>query len=455
MGGQYGLVTVNGSPWVLQDGMHFIDIPAFSMDPVAGFKSKNTEWIAHGQVHIIMVPMGKICSVKIDGEGAFLTATGQPYMLSKSVFEYIGMYNEFAEYCCAGTRHRVVVPAGKIGLAKEAGEPLLLEAGNTFLKVSGTFEYTRSIDLSQQLITHLSVNIVTVRDGQYGISYDDGVLEILHPGRHILARPTHIPAGFITASQETLRIPQITGMSGDNVEIRFNAALCMRVVDPVKAVVMLTKGSPGGDLMKEMYENLRERAKLALAICIGNNSLNKRHAGTQHAQQEDGEEKAPAQEGGGFRSQVHDGFMKSFSKSMLAECGIQVIDMSIEDVEITNKALETAMASAAVANSNLEKVTIEAELVQVKADADSKVALINAHGQAEAMSIMADADAARIKTISQALDNSCIAMQQVEAIKASGNALGSSSTVFLAENSGALATLLGGAQGAKFGPSMR
>eukprot|EP00440_Ansanella_granifera_P016362 gb/GFBE01017774.1/.p1 GENE.gb/GFBE01017774.1/~~gb/GFBE01017774.1/.p1 ORF type:complete len:187 (+),score=72.51 gb/GFBE01017774.1/:1-561(+) len=156
-----------------------------------------------------------------------------------------------------------------------------------------------------------------------------------------------------------------------------------------------------------------------------------------------------------FRQFIHDIFMKSFSESMLKECGVQVIDMSIEDVVIVNAELATAMASAAVANSNLEKATIEAEIVQVTANADAKVALIDAQGKAKAMNVLAKADADRISTISASLQGACAAAQILEQVKASAAALSQGgSTVMLAQDTGALATLLGGAQGAKLGPSL-
>ena len=261
----------------------------------------------------------------------------------------------------------------------KAGEPILLEPGAVFLKNSELFVYRGSVDITNQAISHGSTNIVTVRDGQVGISYDDGVLRMLNPGRHMLTSATHVPAGFISTGQQTLRISEVTGLSSDNVELRFDAAVCMRVVDAQKAVVMLTQGEK--NLMTALQANIQERAKLALSIIIGNNCLNKKHTATrqqpppQGPDRKEGEEEeedfvevpGPAEkdDGQSFRKHIHDNFMVSFSESMVEECGVQIIDMSIEDVVITNKELATAMASAAVANSTLEKTNIDAEIVQV------------------------------------------------------------------------------------------
>lgn len=270
-----------------------------------------------------------------------------------------------------------------------------------------------------------------------------------------------------SAGQQTLRISEVTGMSSDNVELRFDAAICMRVVDPQKAVVMLTQGKR--DLMEELQANVQERAKLALSIIIGNNSLNRKHGATMQMQVDhsaaidapspDAEEEPNLANGNSgndedsFRQYIHDIFMHSFSASMRDECGVQVIDMSIEDVVIVNPELATAMASAAVANTNLEKATIEAEIVQVTANADAKVALIAAQGKGKAMAVTAKADAERISTLSEALASASPVVQQLEHIRTSAGALSQSgSTVMLAQDALALTTLLSGAQGSKLAP---
>merc|ERR1719235_2561409 len=218
---------------------------------------------------------------------------------------------------------------------------------------------------------------------------------------------------------------------------------------------MLSTGKPGS-VMQEVQQSMQTRAQLALAIIIGNNSLNKKHGATATKPKEAGEDFVEIPEGGGsFRQMIHDNFMVSFSKSMADDCGIHVIDMSIEDVTITNKALATAMASAAVANSALERATIEAETMRVQADASAQVVLIEAKGKASAMEVLARAEADRIRTTSAALKESCATAQQQELIRASADAVGSGSTVFLAENTGSLATLLSGAQGANLAPKVK
>ena len=58
--------------------------------------------------------------------------------------------------------------------------------------------------MTQSLIQHGSIKFCSVRQGLFGVSYDEGVLRILNPGRHTLTKPTHFLAGFLPSGQQTL-----------------------------------------------------------------------------------------------------------------------------------------------------------------------------------------------------------------------------------------------------------
>merc|ERR1711988_2060121 len=78
----------------------------------------------------------------------------------------------------------------------------------------------------------------------------------------------------------------VTGMTLDNVELEFDAAICIRVIDAQKAVTMLASGKR--DVVKEMHENVQERAKLDLCTIIGKNRFNKKHQATTTPTSTDG-----------------------------------------------------------------------------------------------------------------------------------------------------------------------
>ena len=213
---------------------------------------------------------------------------------------------------------------------------------------------------------------------------------------------------------------------------------------------MLAAGGGGGNVVEEMFANVQERAKLDLCTIIGKNRFNKKHVATTAPTGDDGADPAADfekvgadSEDAGFRSAVHDNFMVLFKEEMLDTCGVDVLNMAVEDARIVDQELAKGLAAAAVANSALEKQTIEAEIVQVKAAADAKVATIDAEGKASAMKVMARAEADRIKTVSDALDKACPTAQQNETIRASGQALSDKSTVVLSQDMSALAGAFG------------
>jgi len=461
--GRIGLATMNGRPVLLDQGVHFVNEPSFQMD-AEPFRRQDDALITLGPVNVILVPRGKIVPVVVNGEGHFLlegrhTINQARFTINCAVNDGRISYKSLTdEYVAAGTRHRIVVPRGKLGLALEQGEPVIYEPGSTHLVNSALFEYKGSVDVTKQVVEHGSLKIVIVKDGQVGITYNSGVLELLQTGRHHITAETHVLAGFVSTGQQTLRISEVTGMTLDNVELAFDAAICIRVHDAQKAVTMLASGKSGKkDVVEEMFGNVQERAKLDLCTIIGKNRFNKKHVATTAPTGGDGksgvaDEADPAEafekvetqpEDAGFRSAVHDSFMVLFKEEMYETCGVEVINMAVEDARIVDHELAKGLAAAAVANSALEKQNIEAEIVQVKAAADAKVATIEAEGKASAMKVISRAEADRIQTVSDALAKACPAAQQNETIRTSGQALNDKSTVVLSQDMSALSGAFG------------
>ena len=153
------------------------------------------------------------------------------------------------------------------------------------------------------------------------------MLKLLETGRHTVEKATHVLAGFVSTGQQTLRIAEVAGMSLDNVELTFDAAICIRVIDAQKAVTMLTSGNANADIVAEIQANIQERAQLDLATIIGKNRLNKKHEATTAdkggSPAADDYEVVDKDEGGGFRSAIHDSFMTLFKEEMRNDAGVE------------------------------------------------------------------------------------------------------------------------------------
>lgn len=80
-----------------------------------------------------------------------------------------------------------------------------------------------SASSSASATTTLPLAVVTVKQGQAGISYDGGALVVLPTGRHVMPAATQLFAGFLSLGQQVLNISEVVSMTSDNVGISFDA----------------------------------------------------------------------------------------------------------------------------------------------------------------------------------------------------------------------------------------
>lgn len=357
------------------------------------------------------------------------------------------------------------MPAGKLGLAWENGSPAILENGSVYNIDSPTWAYDGSVPATLPCIMHGSIKIVTVKQGFAGISFEDGHLNILSPGRHVLTKPTHAFGGFLSTGQQTLSIPAITSMSSDNVGLIFDASVTVQVSDAHKAVTTLANGNADVFDSKNMLQAVIEKAKLALSAIVGGNRLNnpkktKVAIGGQHISA-DAREKMPSlpahglamdhqdpeadhMDEGSFKQVLHDTFLATFAESMAKDCGIVVVDFSVEDVKFTDPELASALAKGAVARTDLIKAEIDMQVKRTQAAAEQQGEVMRAEGRARAIAIIADAEASRIQKLDAAMSTVSATTAQRELVLAAGEVLKSStSSLVLAHSAADVANLLG------------
>lgn len=467
--GNLGLSLSNGNPVVLTTGCHLVNDPLFSFVRQEPLTNPH---IQLETVNIITVQMGRVGLCTVDATAHFLEPG--THRINHPRFVFSGFKSTTDECISIGSKHRIRVPAGRIGLAWDSGEPLFIEPGQVVNVDSPTFSFAGSKPVTDPVIFHGRLRIITVKQGSWAISYDDGRLVILEPGRHILDKATHYLAGFLTGGLQVLPIPEVTSMTSDNVGISFDAAISVKVADPGKAVTMLGSMEANFDA-KAIWSTIVLKSKMAMAIIIGNNHLNNSFksttrpnlrasssasgaAGGAGASGEDLEDPTAAPSGSdtSFKQVIHDVFMHDFSQTMLTEFGIRVQDMSIEDVRITNPDLARAMAQGAVARTALIKAQIEQEVTRtealglqsaelIKAEGQAKGVAMTAAAEAQRINIIAAAEAARIRMIDDALASASAITHQRELIRASGEIVREAkSSVILAHSTADVANLLGG-----------
>jgi regulator of protease activity HflC (stomatin/prohibitin superfamily) len=470
--GHLGLGTANGLPIILLPGRHLINDPLFAYTGQAAMTDAH---ISVGPVHIITVPSGQVGLCTVDATAHFLEP-GRHH-INNPRFRFAGFRSSTDEHIQCGSKHRVVVAAGKLGLAWERGTPVLLEPSAVYNVDSPTWSFVGSVPTTQAVVQHGSLKLVTVKQGFVGISFDDGRLAVLQPGRHVLEKPTHAFAGFLSTGQQTLSIAQVTSMSSDNVGLQFDAAVTIQVVDAGKAVTTLANTSAVESFEpRNMWQAVVEKAKLALSAIVGNNRLNnpKRTrvaiGGTHVSAQGAGAGTGGVGGGGGgtpggaegdpeggveegsFKQVLHDSFLATFADSMVRDCGIRVVDFSVEDVRFTDPELASALARGAVARTDLIKADIEMQVRRTQALSEQAAEVLRAEGHARAIAILASAEAARIRTVDGAMATVSATTAQRELVLASADVLKASNTSLLLAHSAAdVANLLGGRVGGLLG----
>merc|ERR1719473_2039390 len=485
--GHVGLASRAGQPVLLEPGVHI------SNDPLWLWRRQVANDCPHaseGALHVCFVPAGSLAAVVVDGRGRLLPP-GRHRVVARTGFEYLGTKPATDEHVRAGTLHRVQVPAGSVGLATEGGAARLIGAGAAVFVDCESFRYLGCRSLAEPLIVHDSIKLVTVNEGFAGISYDEGRLVVLDPGRHALAKPSHHVGGLVSLGQHTLPIAEVTSMSSDNVGLVFDAAITVQVVDVRRAVTafagagrgdrMGPSGSGGGAggggggffSIEDLHVAIVDKAKLALSIIIGNNQFNDSFRATTatptpvaDAAAVSADDAALAKppppptnpavadscasgDPGSFKQHVHDLFMQAFAREMSDACGVRVIDMSVEDVRLTNKDLEAAMSSAAVAATEWQRAQIAARIRETEARARQSADVIEAEGRARATEILAGAEAARVATLDAAMAAACSTSQQRELVLAAGSMLeNAGATVLLGASPADTASMLASSAGA-------
>ena len=122
-----------------------------------------------GTSHIITVQPGFVGLALVNGKPHFLEPG--KHMINHPNFRFERMVESTSEHIEIGSKHRIMVPAGLVGLAYDGGRAVLLESGKVYNIDSPTFKYMGSRSVNEEVITHGSITLVTVRGGKHGISF--------------------------------------------------------------------------------------------------------------------------------------------------------------------------------------------------------------------------------------------------------------------------------------------
>eukprot|EP01116_Phalansterium_solitarium_P011181 TRINITY_DN267_c0_g1_i4.p1 TRINITY_DN267_c0_g1~~TRINITY_DN267_c0_g1_i4.p1 ORF type:complete len:684 (+),score=319.91 TRINITY_DN267_c0_g1_i4:134-2185(+) len=443
--GSYGKITEDMVPKLLPEGVHVTNSNVFSF---AGMQSANQIYIGHGTLHIVRVAKGNVALVT-DNNQPKLLPSGTHY-INSNTFNYFGVQDLNQQVIKHGTICRFRVRKGEIGLAWDNNQPQFYEEG-IYEKDSSNFQFEKCVDASDKVIVLGARKIVTVWDGEVGVSYKKGKLHVLRPDRHQIDTPEHIFQGFLSTQQQCLHLYEEVSRKGpqrpdwglavcetkDFVELGIKADVFFRIVQPERALLIVGKDS--------ILPLVRETSIATLNGIIRSTSLaevaqNKEV--TVVSERKQAEHMVPSESGASaplFFDKVHDEFISKLHDVFVEKYGIEVTNIRIESFKILNEELSSNISKQALTTAQTEtqlanlagqteiavaqqmrdqevlKIRVQSAATQLNtetisrnqavtntAKTDAESTLIRARAEAEALMVRAEADAKAIRVKAQA-----------------------------------------------------
>lgn len=273
-----------------------------------------------------------------------------------------------------------VIQEGQIGLRQTAtGKMVLLPPGRHSNFPWETYPASCQ-SFSKKIIKLGPYQIITVETGYVAKTYNQGTLEILPVGQHLIKNASHTFEGFIPTKQETKKLHEVVASTSDNVGVTLQADVRYQIVDPGTAVTQID----------DIENSIKEIAEISISQIVSHHSLS---------------DFAPAMSTTNFGSKPEShgigDVVTELSKMItdqLSKLGIKLINIGITSWKINDTGLAHELAQGAVIKSQTQSKLMAAQnAAQVKG--------IEATAEAAAITTRADAEAKAIEAKGTAYNN--------------------------------------------------
>ena len=214
--GKIWMSTDNGQPVVLGPGEHFIVSPFHSRDREISFGAAY-DIPLHPTLRVINVPANHLAAASNNGEYVTL-APGRHVLLGAgwAIEPAVHITNDNINL---GRYSIITVGVGQVGVVQSAGAVISLAPGRHI--IDNTRErFDKFVNLNEKRFTIGNVTCVRIDDGEVGISYNNGKLDVLHSGWHVLTAPQQTYKGTVSTRQRCAALHQVTVSTYDNVRIK-------------------------------------------------------------------------------------------------------------------------------------------------------------------------------------------------------------------------------------------
>jgi regulator of protease activity HflC (stomatin/prohibitin superfamily) len=384
-------------PRILREGSYAVKSPSFSFDK---FVSVSETYIKHGTIHIIQVPKGHVAKVFENVTPALLSIG--IHIVDHPNFHFDGLEKLTSSLIKHGTITRFRVNQGEIGLATFRNEAVFVDVPGTYEVDSPDFIHHKAESVSCRLLQNGNKKVVTVFSGEVGLSYRGGCLDVLPPGRHIIAAADHYFDSFLSTQQVALRLQDTTSSSNkddlivaetkDFVKVGICADIFYSIADAAKTIIRVGKDGVTELVMETAIGTLTNIIRstslneIAQSQSVADSpSLQQATDGLQSAQAV-GQPSAPL-----FFDRAHDEFLARLHDDFLGRYGIEITNIRVASCKIMDPELSASISKQALVTAQTENQLAnlkgQTEIATAEQERHARVAQIDAEQQARALKV--------------------------------------------------------------------
>eukprot|EP00928_Gymnodinium_smaydae_P041117 TRINITY_DN27832_c0_g5_i1.p1 TRINITY_DN27832_c0_g5~~TRINITY_DN27832_c0_g5_i1.p1 ORF type:complete len:784 (+),score=148.40 TRINITY_DN27832_c0_g5_i1:117-2354(+) len=435
--GSFALVWESPTqPRILREGSYAVKSPCFRFEK---FVNIEETYIKHGTIHIIQVPKGHVGKVFENVTPKLLQAG--VHMVDHPNFHFDGLEKISSVLIKHGTITRFRVNQGEIGLATFHNEAVFVDNPGTYEIDSADFIYHNAESVSSKLLKNGNKKVVTVFSGEVGLSYRGGRLDVLQPGRHILAASDHYFDSFLSTQQVALRLKDTTDSSHkddliiaetkDFVQVGICADIFYSIADAMKTITRVGKKGVETLVMETAIGTLtniiRSTAlnEIAQSQSVADSPSLQHAADAYQASQAAGQASAPL-----FFDRAHDEFLARLHDDFLDRYGIEITNIRVASCKIMDPDLSLSISKQALVTAQTENQLAnlkgQTDIATAEQERQARVAQIAAEQEARALSVATESqnraqlEKAEAQAKSQAFSvnqeaEACIAQARAEA----------------------------------------
>jgi len=383
--GQLGLTQNAEKPEVLGPGRHFLLNP---FNEFVAVESVTKPVITHGPLHIIRVEMGQL----------------------------------------------------GYGMNMKTGQPVILARGKHIIN-DNYFIWRRFITLQDRITQLDQLQIIRIETGYVGYAFRGGKLVILKPGLHLIEPPDRF-GDIISTMNQIIELAEAIHETSDYVPVSIKASIFFRIVNAEKALLTISDirkqitetavATLAGIIRASSLSDIASRSQVGYHKGQGKDLTAKENASIVQSDQAqrsmpsssrnvtippssaEDEPSAPP-----FFQHVHDQFIQELHDHVLDEWGIEIQNIRIESLKISDPQLQKSISNQAI---DVSKQHNKYLMLQKK----QEIIIVEANAAAEKNKIETEAEATRIRSAAQAAADAVViqakADKEANVLKGQGQA---------------------------------